>query len=162
MDDMAAIAAATTAPILRDALVVDPSQLYYARLHGADAALLPAAELDAATLHELVTIASSLHMASVIEVLTAADLDGALHLPHVLLGLDCRAANGRLDVVRTQQLARQVPRSRPVIVLPELGSAAECDALRGLCDAVMVGEALQTTGDVGAALQRIRGEVVSC
>src|SRR5262245_35661438 len=58
--DMAAIAAAVTAPILHEAFAIDARQLYQARLHSADAALFPAAELDDVTLHELVTVASSL------------------------------------------------------------------------------------------------------
>ena len=39
VDDMAAIAAAVTAPVLREAPTLAASQLYHARLHGADAAL---------------------------------------------------------------------------------------------------------------------------
>lgn len=157
MDDMAAIAVATTAPILRETLTIDPSQLYYARLHGADAALFPAAELARGTLQELVTIASSLHMASVIEVVSAADVDLALSLPHVVVGIDCRGSEGALDVPRTQQLAQHVPRQHSVIVLPEVRSAEECAALRGLCDAIVVGEALCTAGDVRAALRELMG-----
>jgi indole-3-glycerol phosphate synthase len=155
MDDMAAIAAATTAPILRDALIINPRQLYAARLYGADAALFPAADIERSALHELVTIAASLHMAAIVEVLTAADIEVALQLPHVLLGIDCRTADGALDVVRTQQLAQRVPREQTVIVVPEISSPAESAALRGRCDAVMVGEVLQTD-DVGAVLREIR------
>ena len=47
LQDMAAIAAATSAPILREALILDRSQLYASRLHGADAVILAAPELGA-------------------------------------------------------------------------------------------------------------------
>src|SRR5579862_588046 len=66
MDDLAAIAAAVTAPVLRDAPTIDPSQLYYARLHGVDAAVYPASLLDEDALRELAAVASSLHMASIV------------------------------------------------------------------------------------------------
>ncbi len=155
MDDLAAIAAATTAPIWRDALIVAPSQLYDTRLHGGDAALFPASELDDDTLQELVTVASSLHMASVIEVMTAADVARAVRLPHVILGLQCMHAGGALDVARTRQLAQQVPRQWTVIAVPEVQSAAECAALRGLCDSVVVGAALVGVDDVPAVLQQL-------
>ena len=153
--DLAAVADATTAPILRDDLVVDPSQVYDARLHGADAVIVPAADLDSATLHELVNVASSLHMASVVEVLCAADVVAALRLPHALIGVRCVTVDDRLDLTRTLQLAREVPAQRTVICLPEVHSSAECARLRGGCDAVVVGDAVAATDDVAAALQEL-------
>jgi indole-3-glycerol phosphate synthase len=152
---LAAIAQATTAPILRDDLLIDPRQLYAARLHGADAVILPAGELDAPALEELVTVARSLHMASVIEVLGVADMETALRLPHVLLGLRCVRANGLLDVESTRQCAQQALRPCTIIALPEVRSAAECTALRGVCDAVVAGEVLLGTTDVSTALQEL-------
>lgn len=153
--DMAAIAAATTAPILRDDLLIDPSQIYAARLHGADAAVFPVAELDSAALRELTTVASSLHMASVIEVLNEADSTAVLLLPHIVIGLRCSTPSGALDLQRTQEVARRIPPQRTVVCLQEVRTAAECAALRGLCDAVVVGEALMDTGDVAGTLQRL-------
>ena len=155
MADLAAIAAATTAPLLRDDLLIDPSQLYHARLHGADAALFPAADLDTGALAELVNVASSLHMASVVEVLSAADVAAALRLPHALIGLRCLTGDGRLDLAATLQLAHGVPAARTLICLPEVHSPAECARLRGSCDAVVVGEALTTTDDLAGALREL-------
>jgi len=153
--DLAAVADGTTAPILRDDLIVSPSQLYHTRLHGADAATFPAADIDGAALHALVSVASSLHMASVVEVLTAADLAAVLDLPHALIGLRCLDANGRLDLARTLSLAHQVPAQRTLICLAEVRSSAECARLRGACDAVVVGEALAASDDVAAVLQEL-------
>jgi len=155
LGDLAAVADNTTAPILRDDLIVSPSQLYHARLHGADAGIFPAADIDGAALHALVSVASSLHMASVVEVQSAADLAAALDLPHALIGLRCLGADGRLDLARTLQLAHQVPAQRTLICLPEVQSSAECAQLRGACDAVVVGEVLVATADVAAVLQEM-------
>ena len=155
LGDLAAVADSTTAPILRDDLIVSPSQLYHARLHGADAAIFPAADIDGTALHGLVSVASSLHMASVVEVQSPADLATALELPHALIGLRCLGADGRLDLARTLQLAHQVPAQRTLICLPEVQSSAECARLRGACDAVVVGEALVATDDVAAVLQEL-------
>jgi len=148
--DMAAIAAATTAPILRDVLVLDPGQLYAARLHGGDAAVIAAPELDAAAVRELVAVASSLHMAAVIEVLSAADVDAALRLPHAILGLSCTTADGRLDVQRTLDLAKLVPAARTVIALPPVRSPQEAIGLQGVCDAVMVAAAAYADNTPGS------------
>ena len=153
--DLAVVSDRTTAPILRDDLIISPSQLYHSRLHGADAAIFPTADVDAAALHELVNVASSLHMASVVEVVSSTDLAVALRLPHALIGLRCLGTDGRLDFTHTLQLAHEVPAQRTVICLPEVHSAAECMRLRGSCDAVVAGDALAVTDDVAAALQEL-------
>jgi indole-3-glycerol phosphate synthase len=158
MEDVAAIAASVTAPILRADLIVDPIQLYHARLHGIDAALFPGVGLGPSGLYDLVTVASSLHMASIIEVVSPDEVESALRLPHVLLGLRCTTDEGGLDVEGTRQLAGQAPRQCTVIVVPEVHSAAECTALRGLCDAAVVGDVLLDTADIGAALRAITGQ----
>ena len=155
---MAAIAAATTAPILRDDLLMQPKQIYHARLHGADAAVFPAAELDGTDLHELIMIASSLHMASVIEAFTPGHLDTARQFAHVIVGLRCTSTDGNLDVEATLDLARRVPRQQTVIVLPEIRSPRECAALRGTCDAVVAGEVLSTADDLCELLRELAGD----
>ncbi len=157
MNDLAAIANATSAPILRDAFTIHPTQLYFARLHGADAVLLPAANLETAGLQELVAVASSLHMAAVVEAGNDADVAAALRFPHVVIGLRCADDHGQLDVERTRQLAQRVPPQRAVIALPEVRSPAECAALRECCDAVVVGEALEQSSDVAATIGRLLG-----
>src|SRR5262245_46547503 len=89
LGDLDAVVAAVSAPVLREDLCLDRQQIYQARLHGADAVLLPAATLTAAALRELVATASSMHMASVVEVATASDLTAALDLSTACLGLSC-------------------------------------------------------------------------
>jgi len=154
-DDMAAIAAAVTAPVLRDAPTIHPSQLYHARLHGADAAVYPADVLDAATLRELTTVARSLHMASVVEVATPADVDKALALPHIIVGLHCTCADGSLDPEGARQLAAHVPATHTVVILNEATTVAAYRPLRGVCDAVVVGALLHRAGDVAAGVRQI-------
>ncbi len=156
MDHMAAIAAAITAPVLRDDFIIHPAQLYHARLRGADAGVLPLTDLDDETATALITVAQSLHMAVVVEVLGGAEVERALRLPHVILGLRCTDDAGELNVQRTCELARRLPRHRTSIALAEIRSAAEYEALQGVCDAVIVGRALMS-GDVGAALRMITG-----
>jgi indole-3-glycerol phosphate synthase len=156
MRELAALAEATTVPILHDNFTVVADQLHYARLHGADAALFPA-ELGGDTLQELAATASSLHMASVVDVASEMDVAAAVHLPRVIVALRCTDNTGRLDVERTRRLAQQLPRQYTVIALPEVSSPAECAALRGVCDAVMAGEMLMQSSDVGAAIRSIMG-----
>ena len=155
MAELAAVADATTAPILRDHPLIHPSQLHHSRLHGADAVLLPALGLEHSALRELVATATSLHMACVIEVGSAAEVATALRLPHVIVGVRCQLADGSMDIVQTRQLAEQVPRQYTLIALAEIDSPTEYAALQGMCDAVVVGAALRRGPDVGTALRAI-------
>jgi indole-3-glycerol phosphate synthase len=155
--DLQAVVDATTAAVLRDDLIVDRSHLYDSRLRGADGAVFPAADLATATLQELVTVASSLHMAAVVEVQSAADLAAALHLPHAVIGLRCLAADEHVDLARTLQLARAVPARRTVICLTDVRSPAEGARLRGACDAIVVTDAINAAEDIAAAIKALRG-----
>lgn len=156
MADLAAVAAATTAPVLRDDLIIDSSQLYHARLHGADAAVVPLAALDDDTVAALIDVAHSLHMAVVIELLGEADMDRTVPLSHVIFGLRCTDTNDVLDLERTRRVAQQLPRHRTTVALAEIRSAAEYAALCGVCDAVVIGTAL-LGGNIAEALQAITG-----
>jgi indole-3-glycerol phosphate synthase len=159
LTDVAAVAHAITAPIMREAFVVDANQLYHARLHGADAALFPVAELGGDALRLLVAVASSLHMASIAEVRDAASLEVAMQLPRLLLGIACVANNGAIDVDATLALAAGAPQGSTIVVLPALSSVAEADALRGAVDAVVLAETLLAGADAAAIVDRAaRGE----
>ncbi|MBI4516069.1 MAG: hypothetical protein HY699_09680 [Deltaproteobacteria bacterium] len=147
---LAAVASRTQAPILRDDLTLDPLQIYDARLHGADAVVLPAADLDDATLAELVRAAGSLHLASVVEVQSSADLTRALALRQVLIGISA-------DPAVTRRLAQAVPAHRTVIALRDPGDLAAIRSLRGEVDAVVVAALLLDSPQVAATLGQITG-----
>jgi len=155
--DLDAVAAAVTAPVLRDDLCLDRQQLYQARLHGADAVLLPGGVLDRAALRELAALAGSLHMASVVEVDEPDDLAAALELPSACIGLACADRAGRAETARMRALAAQVPRHRTVLVLAELSALDDLLALAGLIDAAVVGDLLLDAAD----LQGVIGDFVA-
>jgi len=139
------IAERTQAPILRDDLTLHPSQLYAARLHGADAALLPAAELEQAALADLMRVAASLHMACVVEVQSPADLAKSLSLSKAVIGLNT-------DIVTMLRLARDIPANRTVVALREPDDTAAARALHGHVDAVVLGALLRDSDDLAASL----------
>jgi len=157
MRDFAALSDAVTAPVLRDDLTIDASQLYFARLHGADAAVFPVADLDAPALKELLRVASSLHMAAVAEVTSRADVERAAPLCRVLVGIRCVRADGTLDVAMTAEVARYVPVQCVTICLPELPSLADALALHGLCDAVTVAADTLDVSDIPELMTRLIG-----
>ena len=150
--DLDAVAATVTAPLLRDDLCLDERHVYHARLHGADAVVLPAGELDPAALRTLAALAASMHMTSVIEVAADAALAAALALPTVCIGLAVTDAAGQADLVQVRRLAGQIPRHRIVLLLAEVGELDALGALTGLLDAAVVGDALLDAADPAAAI----------
>ena len=150
--DLAAVAGAVSAPLLRDDLCLHPLHVYQARLHGADAVVLPAGELDPETLRGLASVASSLHMASIAEAGDAAALTVALDLPGACIGLTPAGGDGRADLARVRALAAQIPRQRTVLLLGEVAGLDDLFDLTGCIDAAVVGDALLGVPDPAAAI----------
>jgi len=150
--DLDAVAAAVSAPVLRDDLCLHERHVLQSRLHGADAVLLPAAELDAAALRELAAVASSMHMAAVIEVDREAALRAALDLHTACVGIAGTGRDGRADMARVRVVAEQVPRQRTVLLLDEVAALDDLLPLVGVIDGAVVGDALLAVADPAAAI----------
>lgn len=142
-------------PLLRKDFLCDPYQVYEARAAGADAVLLITAYLDKACLAELHALALSLGMTPLVEVHTRAELETALECSPVLVGVnnrDLRDFSVRLE--NTLDLRPYVPDG--VCLVAESGIHAQEDARRLAAagvDAILVGEALVTAGDVAAKVR---------
>ena len=152
IDDLRAVAAAVTAPILRDDLCLHANQVYQARLFGADAVVFPAAQV-AADLASLLDVAASLHMAAVIEICSESDL--ALIADHRLacVGVQCTAADGFADLARARALAERIPSERCVLLLSEVREIESLRAAHGLIDAAVVGNALLDAEDPASVIE---------
>jgi indole-3-glycerol phosphate synthase len=150
LDDLRAISAAVSVPVLQLDLILHPNQIHQARLYGADAVLLHAGAVDRATLTTLVRVASSAHIAPVVAVQTRAELERALAAEALVLGLTSPA--GTLDLAHLDTLVGLVPPQKATIVLDPIHSADEAATLHGQVDAVLVSEVVLDARDVGTAL----------
>jgi indole-3-glycerol phosphate synthase len=147
-EDLAATNSSVTAPILREDPLLDANQLYYSRLHGIDAVVLPADVLDAADLARLVDVAVSMHMGVIVECSARAAVETALRWPYTIIGVR------RLDAAR--EFGRLVPATRTVVLLSTIASREEYDAARGLCDAVIAGPNVLNAADVVSSLEALQ------
>jgi indole-3-glycerol phosphate synthase len=153
LEDLKAISAAVSAPILQLDLILHPMQIHQARLCGADAVLLHAGAVDTATLSHLVNIATSTHMAPVLAVQTQAELERALAAGAFILGI--ASPSGVLDLPYLARLAAAIPSQKTVIVLEEISTAEEYAALRGKVDAVLIGNVALDAHEVDAVLEKL-------
>jgi len=126
------IRAEVDTPLLRKDFIVDPYQVYEARLFGADAILLIVAALDQTSLSELLELTHSLQMNAIVEVHDENELDRALEADARIIGInnrDLRTFDVDLNVSIT--LSKKVPEDKIVIAESGIGSIEDIDRLRG-------------------------------
>lgn len=151
--------AACSLPVLRKDFIIDPYQVYEARLLGADCILLIVAALDQAPLEELAVLARRLGMDVLVEAHDSNELDRALCLDTPLIGInnrDLRTFETSLDV--TLSLLSRIPADRIVVTESGIHTPADVDRMRrhGV-NAFLVGEAFMRAPDPGAKLAELFG-----
>ncbi len=151
--------AACELPVLRKDFIIDPYQVYEARLIGADCILLIVAALDDATLLELARLATDLDLDVLVEVHDAGELEQALASGAALIGInnrDLRTFETRLDT--TLNLLPQIPAGRTVITESGIRAPADVALMRAHgVHAFLVGEAFMRAPDPGAKLAELFG-----
>ncbi len=152
--DLKAVRQAVRVPLLRKDFVISSYQLWEARAHGADLALLIVAALEQNALVSLIDRACSIGLVPLVEVHTGAELDRALDAGAQVIGVNARDLS-TLEVDRSV-FARLVPRIPAGIVkIAESGVRGPHDLLAYAAagaDAVLVGEALVTEKDPRSAV----------
>jgi len=155
LDDLRAVKAATTVPLLRKDFIGDEYQVLEARAAGASLVLLIVAALDQETLSRLHAFISDLGMTPLVETHSAEELDRALELDARLIGVNARDLDTfELDTSLFGRLAERIPAG--IIKVAESAVTSPADVARYRADgadAVLVGEALVTGGDPVAAVQ---------
>lgn len=142
--DLSDVADAVDVPVLCKDFVVDPVQLFAARGHGADAVLLMVSVLGEDT-GDFLDLATTLGMAALVEVHSAAELEIAVAVRAPLIGVNSR--NLRTLDVMPESVAPLLAEAKNAgaVVVAESGirrrSDVEAAASSG-ADAVLVGEAL--------------------
>jgi indole-3-glycerol phosphate synthase len=154
LEDLDQVRKAVQVPILRKDFVVSSYQLWEARAHGADVALLIVAALEQTVLISMVERALSIGLLPLVEVHDEPELERALDAGANVIGVNARNL-GTLEVDRTifGRLAGRIPEG--VVKIAESGVRGPHDLLAYAAsgaDAVLVGESLVTEKDPRAAV----------
>ncbi len=151
--------AACALPLLRKDFVIDPYQVYEARVLGADCILLIVAALDDGTLLELSLLAAELDLDVLVEVHDAEELERALDVPAPLIGVNNRDLRSfETSLQTTLDLRARAPAD--VLLVSESGIHTPDDVARlraAGVHAFLVGEAFMRAPDPGVELQRLFG-----
>ncbi|WP_457282283.1 indole-3-glycerol phosphate synthase TrpC [Polaromonas sp. P5_D5] len=152
--------ASCSLPVLRKDFMVDPYQVYEARVMGADCILLIAACLDDAQMQSLEALAMSLDMAVLVEVHDEAELERALKLKTPLIGINNRNLKTfEVSLDTTLGMLARVPADRLLITESGIATPADVQRMRQAgVNAFLVGEAFMRAEEPGLALAQLFGK----
>ena len=153
--DLDAVRAAVDIPVLRKDFIVTPYQIHEARAHGADLVLLIVAALEQNVLVSLLERTRSLGMEALVETHSRLEALRAMEAGASIIGVNARNLK-TLEVDRStvEQVIDVIPQD--VVAVAESGVANAHDVFEYAkwgADAVLVGEALVTSGDPRASIQ---------
>jgi indole-3-glycerol phosphate synthase len=148
-------------PLLRKDFIIDESQIYESRVHGADAILLIAAALtDDKLFADLHATALEFGLTPLVEVHDEAETERALKLEDVkLIGINNRnLATFDVSLETTERLRPIIPSEIAVVAESGIFTTKDVERLaKANVDAILVGEALVTAADIGSKVRELSG-----
>ena len=144
-------------PLLRKDFIFDKYQVWEARAWGADAILLIASILEEDEMGDLLAAAQSLGMDALVEAHTESEVKAALSAGASLIGINNRdLATFEVDLDTTRKLRPLVPAEKVVVAESGIFTRDDVAMVAGWgVDAVLVGEGLVKSGDVGAKVREL-------
>lgn len=154
LDDLRAVRAEVSVPVLRKDFIAEKYQILEARAAGADLVLLIVAALDQELLAELNAFALSLGLTVLVETHSREELHRALDIDAKLIGVNARNLNTfELDRDLFASLVGEIPAGVIKVAESAVRNATDVQHYRDAgADVVLVGEAL-VTSDPAATLQ---------
>jgi len=157
IEHLAAIKEVVGLPLLRKDFIFDLYQAYESRAYGADALLLIVAILSQEQLKELISLSHSLGLRCLVEVHNEGEVERAVLSEAEIIGINNRDLDTfSIDINMTRRLRPLIPQERIVVSESGIKSKRDIEKLgKWGVDAVLVGEALVTAGDVRAKMQEL-------
>ncbi len=147
-------------PLLRKEFIVDPYQVYEARVFGADAVLLIAAALEDEVLSDLAGLAGELQMDVLLEVHDEEELERALRVSTPMLGINNRNLKTfHTDLAVTERLLPLIPTDRLVVAESGIRTRQDiCRLQKAGAGAFLIGESLVREEDIVGKLSLLLGK----
>ncbi len=143
--------------VLRKDFIFDAYQVVEARASGADALLLIVMLLERSALASLLTQTRALGMEALVEVHDEVEMRAALDAGATILGVNNRDLRTfHEDLGTTERVAALVPPGVTLVAESAIRSAADARRMAACgAHALLVGEALVTTGDIAAKAREL-------
>lgn len=159
LDDLRLARRITTKPLLRKDFLIDPYQLFEAKVYGADAVLLIVAALDDVGLKDLLSLAAELKIDALVEVHTERELERAMNAGATLIGINNRNLETfEVNLQTTLKLRRLVPDGCVTVSESGIENRGQVEVLEDAgIDAILVGETLIRSDDPIAKAKELLG-----
>ena len=149
VSDLEKIKKEVSVPILRKDFIIDPWQVFQARICGADCMLLIAAALATNEMHELSDLATKLGMDVLVEIHDEKEIDAALGSSATLIGVNNRNLKtlDKADIGVSEKLMPLIKKrdGRPLLSLSGIFDGVDArKMLDAGADGILVGEALMS------------------
>lgn len=159
-DDLEAVKASVHLPVIRKDFMLTPYQIIESRALGADCILLIMAALDDATVELLYHQAIALDMDVLIEVHDEAELERALELNPMMIGVNSRDLKTlEVNLQTAFDLVQKIPAHIIRVAESGISNNAQLQSLfEAGYDAFLVGESLMRHNDIGEAVRKLLGK----
>jgi indole-3-glycerol phosphate synthase len=159
LDDLRAVSATVSLPLLRKDFAVDRHQVYEAALAGAEAVLIIVAGLSDAEALKLLDAAHRTNLDALVEVHTAEELQRATAIGAGLIGVNNRNLKTlKVDLETSLRLAELAPSGATLVAESGLRTREDIVRLQSAgYRAFLIGETLMRAADPQAALAELQG-----
>lgn len=155
-DHLATVASTTHLPVLCKDFIIDEVQVYAARYYGADAILLMLSVLDDEEYTRLSTLADSLGMDVLTEVIDEEEAKRATTLGAQIFGVNHRNLHDlSIDLTRSAQLAKLAPTDAVVVSESGIRDVETVRQLGAHSDGFLVGSQLTSQPDIDLAAREL-------
>lgn len=148
-------------PVLRKDFIIDPYQIYEARVIGASAILLICSLLDVKQLKEYIDIADSVGLSALVEVHDRNEVAAAIEAGARVIGVNNRDLRTfSVDINNSVELRSFIPQDTIFVSESGIKTAEHIRELyRIKTDAVLIGEMLMCSADKRKALEELKGGI---
>lgn len=153
------IAAEVQIPVLRKDFIIDPWQIYEARILGASAVLLIVALLEKEQIGDYLDIAKYLGMEALVEAHTKEEVETALAAGARIVGVNNRNLKTfEVDINQSIRLRQCVPEEIPFVAESGIKTPQDIEALKKCkVNGVLIGETFMRSPDKKKALEELSG-----
>lgn len=153
-----------TQPILCKDFFISEWQIYFARIHQADAILLMLSILDDTTYLKLAIIAHKLNMGIITEIINENEIKRAITLNAKVIGINNRNLHDlSININRTINLSKNIPNTITIISESGISNYCQIKKLRPYVNGFLIGTVLMSQTPLNTAINKlILGENKIC
>jgi indole-3-glycerol phosphate synthase len=146
-------------PVLRKDFILDPYQIYQAKVIGADCILLIVSLLPEDTIWEYIKLCDDLGLSALVEAHDEIETMSAVHAGARVIGVNNRNLKTfEVDISNSERLRNLVPEHILFVAESGIKTSGDIDRLRiANVNAVLIGETLMKSPDKKKMLQELRG-----